>query len=162
MVRVATLLFWFVVGMLMSKLSHAAEISSTPFVDFLAPYINVIVEAVVGAALTWLSVKVNQWFNVKINAAQLDKLKSAAATEAGKLVARAEDNLRNRSIDVSSPMVVAAAARIEAGLPGAAKAVGATPEHLQSFVAGELGKLQARQVSVPTVPPATPMLGRAG
>jgi hypothetical protein len=127
-------------------------ISAAPFIADFKPYIDVLIEAVVGAVITLGAAKLNQWTNIKISDAQIAKLKGAAATEAGVLVANAEDNLSNRSVTVNSPIVVAAAQRIAAALPDTMTAAGATPEALQKFVAGEVGKLQAQ-----TAPSAAPV-----
>lgn len=128
-----------------------ADISAAPFVADLKPYVDIIVPPIVTVLIGWAALKFQQWTGVKINQAQIEKLKSAAATEAGVLVAQAEDNLAKQKITTSSPSVVAAADRIAKSMPDAAAAVGATPEALQKFVAGEIGKLQAQ---APSAPPA--------
>lgn len=127
-------------------------ISAAPFVTDLKPYVDVLIEAVVGAVITLAAAKLNQWTNIKISVLQVARLKSAAATEAGVMVAGAEDNLAKQSVTVNSPLVAAAAGRIAAALPDTMGAVGATPDALKKFVVGEIGKLQSQTpASVPVV-----------
>jgi hypothetical protein len=121
----------------------STTVSLAPYVDIIKPYVDVVVQSAVTAIVGLIALKINQYFNIQISKTQLDKLKSAAATEAGALVAGAEDNLKSTSVNVGSQMVADAANRVAQRLPDAAKAVGATPEALQAIVAGEIGKLQA-------------------
>lgn len=125
------------------------DISAAPFVADIKPYIDVLVEAVVGAVVTLAAAKLNQWTNIKISGALFDKLQSAAKTQAGVMVAGAEDNLANTTVTVSNPVVAAAANKIAADFPHAAEAIGFTPDNLKHLIVGEIGKLQAQ------TPPAT-------
>jgi len=129
------------------------DISAAPFVADLKPYIDVLVEAVVGAVITLAAAKLNQWTNIKISDSQIARLKGAAATEAGVMVANAEDNLAKQSVTVNSPAVAAAAARIASVLPDTMEAVGATPDSLKKFVVGEIGKLQSQAPPSPAADP---------
>ena len=122
-----------------------------PYVEFVAPYITIAVQGMVVALLTFAMAKLQEWSGMRVNQIAIEKLKSAAATQAGVIVAAAEDNLKNRVITVTSPLVAHAAKVIAERLPDTAKAVGATPEALQEFVAGEIGKLQAMQTTNATV-----------
>ena len=85
-------------------------------------------------------------------------LKSAAATQAGKMVAAEEDNLATKVITVNSPKVADAANEIAKALPEAAKIAGVTPEQinatLSTLIVGEIGKLQAAGTTNVN-PPAT-------
>ncbi len=81
------------------------------------------------------------------------RVASAAANEAGALVAAASDNLATRSIPVGSPMVADAARRIQSALPGVMNATGLTTTDVAAMVAGEIGKLQARMTAQPTPAP---------
>jgi hypothetical protein len=127
------------------------DISAAPFVEALKPYIDILVQPVVLALVGWAALKFQQVTGVKLQADAVDRLKSAAATQAGQMVAAAEDNLAGRSFTVTSPEVVAAANAIQSTMPEALKLAGASPEALRIFVAGELGKLQA---STPLPAPA--------
>jgi hypothetical protein len=120
-----------------------------PWVQFISPYVNIIVPPIVTALVGLVLVKVQQWTHVRLSASAVASLKSAAATQAGMLVASAEDNLANQSIKVDDARVVAAASQIAALLPDAAAFVGASPQGLQRIVLGEIGKLQAQATVVP-------------
>ena len=125
------------------------DIPVKPYVEFVAPYVNILVQALALALVTFAAAKLQQWSGMRVNQIAIEKLKSAAATQAGILVAAAEDNLKGRVITVLSPDVARAARVIAERLPDTAKAVGATPQALQEFVAGEVGKLQAAQPPKP-------------
>lgn len=122
-----------------------------PWVDILSPYVSIVAQAVAVTLAGFLCASLNRWLGVKTNAAEIEKLKSAAATQAGVLVAAAANGLRGQSITVGSQGVADAARIIAARLPDTARAVGATPEALKEFVAGEIGKLQAAQPGSPSL-----------
>lgn len=118
-----------------------------PWVEFLEPYVAIFLGTVVTALAGIVVTKMNQWFNVSIDATQVARLKSAAATAAGGLIAAAEDNLKTKTITVNNPAVVKAANDIISRLPDTAKSVGATPEAVGAMITGEVGKLQAGQIT---------------
>ena len=118
-----------------------------PFIVFLKPYIDVIVQSVAGLVVVFAAGLLQKYTNVQISQTALDKLRAAAATQAGVLVAAAENNLAHTTITTTHPLVVAAANRILAMLPEAAAVVGATPEALSVLIVGEIGKLQAQSAA---------------
>ena len=125
-----------------------------PIVSALAPYV---VSVTVAFALWLVKVAVSQFTRltgVQIDAAYQAQLERACATEAGKLVAGAADNLARASIPVGSPIVKAAADRILTAqhLQDALYATGATPERIAAIITGELGKLQAQMTAIPPPP----------
>jgi hypothetical protein len=115
-----------------------------PIIEILQPYIIAILSTLVTALVGLAVAKFQQWTNIQISASQVASIKSAAASEAGAMVAAADDNLKGKAISVGSPDVAAAVRRIEAKLPDAVKAVAPTPGALATIVAGEIGKLQAQ------------------
>lgn len=126
-----------------------SDISAAPFVADLKPYIDVIVPPIVAGIIGWAALKFQQLTHITLQASAVASLKSAAATQAGKMVAAAEDNLAGRKFTTSSQGIVEAAAIVQAALPEAVKITGATPEAVRNFVVGEVGKLQAGTVSAP-------------
>ena len=134
-------------------------ISAAPAVTALAPLLQAVVATVVSGAVTFGVALFTRWTGVTVQSAYAESLRQAAATEAGVLVAEAEDNLSSRSIAVTSPAVAEAAARIAAALPEAMQAVGMTPDALARLVAGEIGKLQAQATAIALA--STPGLPKA-
>lgn len=133
------------------------SISLAPLVDFLSPFITVLLQAIIGVAITVVTLQIQKWTGVQVSQNALDKLRAAATTQAGILVAASETNLAGKVITTSHPSVVASANWIMANLPDAAAAVGATPAVLSNIITGEIGKLQAGSpASVTTTAPATP------
>jgi len=134
----------------------ATAIAAAPFIALIEPYAVAIASAVmpilIGVAVNAFS----KWTGVKIDAAHEAKIEAACATEAGKMIAAASDNLATKQIDVGSTPVLAAATKIMSAehLQAAIAATGATPERIAAIVAGEIGKLQATMTS--TSPAAKP------
>ena len=81
-------------------------------------------------------------------AAEIDTIKSKAATWAGNMIAASATNLAGAQITVSSPAVAAAANSIAADVSPALAALGWTPERIAKLVAGEVGKLQPPPLAV--------------
>ncbi len=131
-------------------------IAAAPLVAIIKPYLEVAVDAAITGLIGWGVLLVQKWTGVQIQASLVNSIKSAAATEAGRLVASAEDNLATKSINVGSPIVAQAVTNIQGRIPDVLKSAGATPETLGAIVAGEIGKLQASTVATPVIPPAAP------
>jgi len=120
----------------------STAIAVAPIVDFAQSTVNLVLPVIVGAAATFAAATFKRWTGIAINQMALDKIREAASTEAGLLVAQAASNLRGEIITVKNPGVVAAANKIIEALPGAAARAGVTPEIVAKFVAGEVGKIQ--------------------
>ncbi len=127
-------------------------VAAAPFIAALQPYLTAAATAIVGGAITLAAAAFRNWTGVQVDAANLAAIRAAAQDEAGKMVASAEDNLATRKIDIGSPMVASAADSIAARLPDELKASGVTPDELDHWIAGEVGKLQARMTVA--APPA--------
>jgi hypothetical protein len=123
----------------------STQVPAAPWVAFFSPYVDLLVKAIVGISFTFAVAKIQQISGVHLQASAVASLKSAAATEAGVLVAGAEDNLAGRSFKIGDPFVASIANRIAANFPDSKQTAGATVEDLQKFVVGEIGKLQAPQ-----------------
>jgi hypothetical protein len=130
----------------------STAIAAAPFVVALQPILTAAATTIVGAAVTFAVALFAKYTGVTLQASYVETLRGAAETEAGAAVAEAADNLAGRSIPVDSPIVVAAAARIGAGLPDFMKAAGVTPDDVARLVAGEIGKLQAQTPALVAAP----------
>ncbi len=129
-----------------------AAVPLAPWVAFLQPYVDLLVPPIVMGLVGWVAIRIQQWFGIKMQSDAVERLKSAAATSAGALVAGAEGNLATRSINVRSPEVARIANEVARIMPDSFKAAGATPEGLQRIVVGEIGKLQASAAPVVVTP----------
>gem|GEM_PF-6251977 len=118
-------------------------IIDAPLIEFLRPYIDVILQGLVAAFIVFFAGVVKKYTGVQLSQAALDKIRAAASTQAGILVAGAADNLVKTQITVDHPAVASAANFIFEHLPDAAKAAGLTPDTLKAIIVGEIGKLQA-------------------
>lgn len=123
----------------------SSAVSAAPFIDALAPYIVAVGVTVVTAAIGWAAQQFSKMTGINIDAQHLANLKSAAASEAGALLAADAQNLAGKTFNIGSPEVAAIVNRIGARFPDAVKALAPTPNALATIVAGEIGKLQAQQ-----------------
>jgi len=125
-------------------------IAAAPIVTALQPYITAVVGSAITALIGVAVAAFTKWTGVEVSAAYTEAIERAAATEAGKLIAGAADNLSNTSIPVGSPLVAEAVERILTAdhLQKPIAATGMTPDRLASIVAGEIGKLQAQTPTV--------------
>lgn len=124
-------------------------VSAAPFISALKPYIDALTQVAVTALVGLGVALISKYTGVKIPQSAVESLKSAASTEAGKMVAASENNLAGQTFTASSPVVVKAAAAIAVALPEAMKLSGATPDKVAGFVAGELGKIQGSAMPAP-------------
>jgi hypothetical protein len=121
----------------------SSVVAVAPIIEILKPLIDVVVPpAVVGLVGIAIGL-IRKYTGAAISAQAEAKLESAAATQAGILVARAENNLAGQSVTLGSSGIAEAAEAIEAALPEAMALTGATPDKLKALVVGEIGKLQA-------------------
>ncbi len=127
-----------------------------PLVTWLQPFVSLVLQGLAGVLVTVLAAKLYSWFGVSTDATQVARFKSAAATEAGALVAQASDNLKNASLTVNDPRIVAAANAVIARIPSTAAAIGVTPDVAAKAVLGEVGKLQAAATAPTPVPTPVP------
>ncbi len=140
----------------------SASVSAAPLVADLEPYVSAAVAAVVGGLIALALALLRKLTGIVIQQAFVEQIERAAATEAGKAVAAAADNLANTQINVGSKLVADAANRImtSATLKSAIDETGMTPDRLAAIVAGEIGKLQAAMTAAPTasqvIPKASP------
>ena len=131
----------------------STAVAAASFVAVLEPYLVALASAVVSAAVPIAVHAFTRWTGVQIDKTMSDHLRDAAATEAGKLVAQASDNLASAQIDVRSSSVRAAVEAISDKMPGTIAKSGLTPDDLAAFVVGEIGKLQARMTQAPVAAP---------
>jgi hypothetical protein len=127
-------------------------ISLQPLIVQLEPYIITGLGAIITALVGWAVAFLKQKTGIDIQASQVASIKDAMKTEAGSMVAAADDNLAGKTFHVGSPVVAAAVSRVEARIPDLIKATGATPEALGAILTGEIGKLQVAQTVSPPIP----------
>ena len=142
-------------------MSDVTAIAVAPLIDAVAPYIVAALGAAVTGFIGLAATAFTRWTGVKIDAAYLALVKAAAVNEAQKALANADASFATAQINVGSPIVKDAVSAIlgsgDRNLTAALAATGATPGLVASFVAGAIGELQAKILSVspaPTVAPA--------
>ena len=90
----------------------SASVSAAPLVADLQPDVSAAVAAVVGGLIALALALLRKLTGIVIQQAFVEQIERAAATEAGKAVAAAADNLANTQINVGSKLVADAANRI--------------------------------------------------
>jgi hypothetical protein len=111
----------------------------------LSPILIPIAVSAVGAAVSIGFSAVSRWSGGKIaaNAAFEAKVRDAAATEAGALVAAAADNLATKQIKIGDPMLEQSISNVVAAIPELQAMSGWSNAKISGLVVGEIGKLQA-------------------
>lgn len=133
-----------------------ADVDLSPIVTFVVPVVQAVAVAAVPVIIAWAAAKFSKKTGIEIDQTMLDRLKSAAATEAGQLVAASATNLKNESITVGDARIATAANKVIGLVPEAAKQLGATPDNVARMVVGEIGKLQAQQTQAPSIQVGSP------
>jgi len=133
----------------------ATAVAAAPFVAAIEPYLVDLATLIVGGAVTLAAAAIHKWTGVAVSSTAVEAVRRAAATEAGKLVAAAADNLAARQINVESLLVKQASDALAERLPDLLKSAGITPDALDHLVAGEIGKLQAQMTSAPAASPSS-------
>jgi hypothetical protein len=120
----------------------------------LSPILIPIAISAVGAAVSIGFSAVSRWSGGKIaaDAAFEAKVRDAAATEAGALVAAAADNLATKQVTVSDPMLKQSFADVVAAIPELQAMSGWSDAKISGLVVGEIGKLQARMTATAPAP----------
>jgi hypothetical protein len=147
--------------------NHAADIAAAPWVAFLAPYLNAVVTAIIGVVVPALALKALSYFNIKGQDDAVTRLRQACQTYAGGLLAKAEDNLANKTFNVGSPEVALISDMIATNIPGVLARSGLDADAVARMALGEIGKIQALATTTIVSPPkdaapvvpATPSMG---
>jgi hypothetical protein len=150
--------------------NHAADIAAAPWVAFLAPYLNAIVTAIIGVVVPALALKALSYFNIKGQDDAVTRLRQACQTYAGGLLAKAEDNLANKTFNVGSPEVALISDMIATNIPGVLARSGLDADAVARMALGEIGKIQALATTTIVSPPkdavatpaVAPLVGPAG
>ena len=136
-------------------MSHtsSASIALEPYVTLLQPLVQAAVTSALGVLGSWVAYLAGRYLHVQLRQAEVDAVVSKAQTWAGSFIANDAANLAGRSIAVTDPRITAAANSIAAELPLVLAASGWTEDRIARLIVGEVGKLQARE---PTMPAAAP------
>jgi hypothetical protein len=132
----------------------STAIAAAQIVAALQPYMIAAATTIIGGAIAVGVALLRKFTGIVLQQAFTDRLERAAATEAGKVVAAAADNLAKVQINVGSKVVADAANNILSSktFERAIEATGMTPTRMAAMIAGEIGKLQANMTSVPATP----------
>jgi len=139
----------------------STTVQLSPFVDALQPYIVSAVTTIIGAAILYGAALLRQYANIKISKGFMDAMTAEADKQAKILIAKASDNLANRSVDAHTPAIAEAANYVANNFPALLKNAGATPDDFAHAIAAQIGEKQVIMAAGTTaVPPvATPKPG---
>ena len=131
-------------------MTDANSIPLAPIVAILDPYIQAVVTALVGLAVTYFIALVHRWQGKAMANADQAKLRQAAKDAAGIVIANAEAGISNVSIHSNDPRIAAAASKVIAMAPGVAAITGFTADAFSHLITAEVGRLQAQaQAPIP-------------
>lgn len=123
-------------------MSNTIDVS--PIITIIQPIIQIIVEALIGIAVTWFAARAHQWTGRNMADGDKAALENALDTAAGVIFANASAGISAASIHVGDPVVAAQVNRVINTLPKLVAATGATPDSIAHDIVGKLGDLQSR------------------
>lgn len=137
-------------------------VSAAPVVNTFSSLFNDALLSIVTTFIGFGFLELKKYTGIAAAASLQTAIKNGAATEAGVLLASAENNLAGKSFHVGSPEVAAAANAVLSKLPDVMTKLGVKASDVNHIVLGEIGKLQSNQnVSAPTVIAAAPVVAAA-
>jgi hypothetical protein len=136
----------------------STAVSLAPAVDALQPYITAAVTTIIGVAITYATALLGKYANIKISKGFTDALTAEADKQANILIAKASDNLANKSVDAHTPAVDEAANYVAKHMPDILKNAGASPDDFAHTIAAAIGDKQVTMASgTSPTPPAVPI-----
>lgn len=142
--RIAAFFGFAALLVMIASTGHAAEVASTTTVnlgglwDGVLPLIRAAVEAVIGALLGWMAIKIKTRTGLDIEAQHRAALHSAAVTGIDLALSRAGDLARRTDIDVRSAILAEAAGWVARSVPDALTYLNVTPEKVRDLVESKL------------------------
>ena len=133
------------------------DVSLAPIVALIEPTLVYTASAIATAAVPYALYLARKYLHLQVSAQAQATLQAAAATEAGKLVAAASDNLANRQVDIGSVIVTKATDDLIHRAPQILVDAGVTQVEVDHLIAGEIGKLQAYATAAVQAPAPTPV-----
>lgn len=113
------------------------------FGDFLQPYIDAAIQAIIAALVGWLAWKLKQSTGIDIDAGHRDAITKALTNQASSLVADGMVKIEDGKVDVHSAALAAAAKEVMAVVPDAAKHFGVTPEFVAARIVDTIPQIAA-------------------
>lgn len=113
------------------------------FGDFLEPYIDAAVQALIAALISWLCWELKKRTGIEIDKGHRDAIAKALSNQASSLVADGMVKVEGTKIDVHSDALAKAAQEVMAVVPDAAKHFGITPEYVQARIIDTIPQIAA-------------------
>jgi hypothetical protein len=132
------------------------QVNALGLYEIVAPYVFMLVSAVVVGLLTWITNLVKQWTGIQIQAKHREAIHSAAMTGVAAGLARARVKASEVTFDVKSVVIKEAVDWAYKSVPDALKALGVGPDKLAELAASKLTLLaEAPAGTAPAQPVAT-------
>lgn len=113
------------------------------FGDFLQPYIDAAVQALIAALVGWLCLVLKQRTGIEIDEKHRTALTQALSNQAGSLIADGMVKIEGEKISVPSEALAAAAKEAMAKIPQAAKHFGITPDFVAARIIDTIPQIAA-------------------
>ena len=120
-------------------------VALAPIVQLLEPLVQTAVVAALGVVGSWVIYLAGKWCHIQLDQAAVNTVVAKAQTIAGQLIAGDANNLAGKSVTIKDPRIANAASSIVEKLPAAMRLAGWDEDRIAKLIAGELGKLQAKQ-----------------
>lgn len=127
-------------------------ISAGPVYAFFEPYLLSAISAAIAGLIGWTATLVQRWTGIQIEARHREALHSAAMTGVTQALARLGTRVDSLQVDIRSDVIAAAVEWVEASVPDAIVALGATPEKVEAIATAKLGELIAAATRTDALP----------
>lgn len=114
-----------------------------PFGDFLEPYIDAAVQALIAALISWVCWKIKEKTGVEIDQKHQEILTKALSNQAGSLIADGLVKVEGEKISVPNEHLAAAADEVMKVVPDVAKHFGLTPDYVAARIVDTIPQIAA-------------------
>lgn len=114
-----------------------------PFGDFLEPYVDALVQALIAGLVSWLAYRIKQRTGVEIDKHTQDILTKALSNQAGSLIADGMVKVEDGKVNVHSEALAHATEDLMKSIPAAAKHFGLTPDYVSKRIVDTIPQIAA-------------------
>jgi hypothetical protein len=113
------------------------------FGDFLQPYIDAAVYAILSSLIGWLCIQLQRRTGIEIDQKHREALAHALSNQAGSLIADGLVKIEGEKISVPSEALASAATELMKTIPDAAKHFGITPDYVAARIIDTIPQIAA-------------------
>lgn len=133
----------FILSTIVSAFADSLVSISPAFADWMKPYIDATVNALILALIGYFATWLNTRFKVSLDASMRDGLTKALQNQAGSLIADGMVKMQGAKVDVHSGALKLAAQELMASVPDAADHFGLTPDAVATRIVDTIPQIAA-------------------